>query len=87
MDPVSGGDHAAFAAFARRIVRAYARRVSAADPEDLADLLALSAAVDEAAAAAALALHASGRSWAEIGAAAGISRQAAHKRWGPSTNR
>lgn len=82
---MAGGDHAAFAAFARRIVRAYSKRVALADPEDLTDLLALSAALDEAVEAAVLALHAQGRSWAEIGRAAGVSRQAAHKRWGPST--
>lgn len=78
----SGGDHAEFMAFTRRILRAASRRMSVADPEDLADLVALRSAVDEAIDNAAGAVHASGASWAEIGAATGMSKQAAHKRWG-----
>jgi anti-sigma regulatory factor (Ser/Thr protein kinase) len=76
------GDHAEFMAFARRILRAASRRMAEADPEDLADLVALRAVVDEAIDNAARAVHASGASWGQIGAAVGTSRQAAQQRWG-----
>jgi hypothetical protein len=79
------GDHAEFIAFTRRILRAASRRMSAADPEDLAELIALRAAVDEAIDNAARALHAGGASWAHIGAALGMTRQAAQKRWSTTT--
>ncbi|WP_231583759.1 hypothetical protein [Cellulomonas sp. A375-1] len=79
------GDHREFMAFARRILRAASRRMADADPEDLGDLLALRAAVDEAIDQAVVGLHEQGTSWAAIGAAAGMSKQAAHKRWGAST--
>lgn len=75
------GDHAEFAGFVRRILRAYSRRVQAADPEDLAELLELRAAVDEAIDRAARGMHAAGFSWSEIAAATGTTRQAAWKRW------
>lgn len=77
----AGGDHTEFARFVRRILRAYGRRVHHADPADLAELLAVDAAVQEAISNAVTGLRASGFSWAEIGAATGITRQAAHKRW------
>lgn len=79
-------DHSEFRAFVRRILRAYGRRVSDADPEDLADLLNIRADVDQAIDRAVLGLRAQGHSWATIGAATGMSRQAAFKRWGESVN-
>jgi hypothetical protein len=82
---MSGGDHAEFMSFARRILRAASRRMSEADPEDLADLVALRATVDEAIDNAARAVHAGGASWAQIGAALGVSKQAAQQRWGRSS--
>ena len=78
----AGGDHAEFLAFARRVLRAASRRMSTADPEDLADLVALRAAVDEAIVNAARSVHANGASWAQIGVALGTSRQAAQQRYG-----
>lgn len=78
---MSGGDHAEFMAFARRILRAASRRMADADPEDLADLVALRAAVDEAIDTAARAVHDGGASWTQIGDAVGITRQAARQRW------
>ncbi len=80
------GDHAAFMAFVRRILRAASKRMSEADPEDLADLVQLRQAVDEAIDRAALAIHDGGASWAQIGAAVGMTKQGAFKRWGASTN-
>ena len=77
-----GGDHAEFMAFTRRILRAASKRMALADPEDLADLVQLRAAVDEAIDAAARSVHEGGASWGQIGAATGMTKQAAHKRWG-----
>ncbi|WP_426506717.1 hypothetical protein ACPPVO_52025 [Dactylosporangium sp. McL0621] len=73
-----------FGAFARRIVRAYARRVAAGDIEALADMVALSEDLDTAIGEAVTGLRSHRRrySWEEIASRLGISRQAAHKRWG-----
>ncbi|MFI7213140.1 hypothetical protein ACIBP4_01075 [Micromonospora maritima] len=72
----------AFAAFARRIIRAHGRRVADGDVEALRDLVALSSAIDQAITDAVIGLRAFGYSWAEIGSRLGISRQAAQQRWG-----
>ncbi|MEU4664796.1 MULTISPECIES: hypothetical protein [Micromonospora] len=72
----------AFAAFARRIIRAHGRRVADGDVEALRDLVALSADLDDAIGEAVIGLRAFGYSWAEIGSRLGISRQAAQQRWG-----
>lgn len=66
----------------RRMIRSFARRVGDADPEDLADMIAVQTELDAAITAAVRAQVDGGRSWTEIGEAAGISRQAAYKRWG-----
>ncbi|MGI5236998.1 hypothetical protein [Dactylosporangium sp. CA-139066] len=73
-----------FAAFTRRIIRAYARRVAAGDIEALADMVALSENLDAAIGEAVTGLrnHRRRYSWEEIAARLGITRQAAHKRWG-----
>ena len=70
------------AAFARRVLRAYARRVADGDVEALALMLGLSAEIDTAIAQAVQGLRGSGYSWAEIGSRLGITRQAAQQRWG-----
>ncbi|MBU8858652.1 MULTISPECIES: hypothetical protein [unclassified Micromonospora] len=72
----------AFAAFARRIIRAHGRRVAAGDVEALRDLVALSTNLDEAIGEAVIGLRAFGYSWSEIGTRLGISKQAAQQRWG-----
>ncbi|AXH90434.1 hypothetical protein AB0F90_06960 [Micromonospora chalcea] len=72
----------AFAAFARRIIRAHGRRVAAGDVEALRDLVALSTNLDEAIGEAVVGLRAFGYSWSEIGTRLGISKQAAQQRWG-----
>ncbi len=71
-----------FAAFTRRILRAYARRVATGDVEALTLMLGLSAEIDQAVAQAVTGLRGSGYSWAEIGSRLGITRQAAQQRWG-----
>jgi len=71
-----------YAAFARRVLRAYARRVADGDVEALTLMLGLSAEIDTAIAQAVTGLRGSGYSWAEIGSRLGITRQAAQQRWG-----
>ena len=75
-------ENAAFAAFARRIIRAHGRRVADGDVEALRDLVALSSVIDQAITDAVIGLRQFGYSWADIGARLGISRQAAQQRWG-----
>ena len=71
-----------YAAFVRRVVRAYARRVATGDVEALTDMVTLSSVLDDAIGEAVSGLRGHGYSWAEIAARLGISRQAAHQRWG-----
>lgn len=74
---------AAFAGMVRRMIRAYSRRVAAGDPEDLTVMLEVRAAFDEAIADAVAGLRSEwDASWADIGRAAGITRQSARERWG-----
>ena len=74
-----------YAAFARRVLRAYARRVADGDVEALTLMLGLSAEIDTAIAQAVHGLRGSGYSWAEIGSRLGITRQAAQQRWAASS--
>ena len=71
-----------YAAFARRVLRAYARRVADGDVEALIPMLGLSAEIDAAITQAVHGLRGFGYSWAEIGSRLGITRQAAQQRWG-----
>jgi hypothetical protein len=71
-----------YAAFARRVLMAYARRVADGDVEALTLMLGLSAEIDTAISQAVTGLREFGYSWAEIGSRLGITRQAAHQRWG-----
>jgi hypothetical protein len=71
-----------YAAFARRILRAYARRIVTGDVEALSLILGLSAEIDSAISQAVTGLREFGYSWAQIGSRLGITRQAAQQRWG-----
>ena len=71
-----------YAAFARRVLMAYARRVADGDVEALTLMLGLAAEIDTAISQAVSGLRKFGYSWAEIGARLGITRQAAQQRWG-----
>jgi len=71
-----------YAAFARRVLRAYARRVADGDVEAFTLMLGLSAEIDTAISQAVTGLRGFGYSWAEIGSRLGITRQAAQQRWG-----
>lgn len=67
----------------RRMMRAYLARVADGDPDDLAGLVAFIDETEESLAATVRAMRkAYGWSWAEIGAALGVSRQAAQQRFG-----
>jgi hypothetical protein len=71
-----------YAAFTRRVLRAYARRVATGDVDALTAMTALATDIDIAIGQAVAGLRAFGYSWAEIGARLGITRQAAQQRWG-----
>ena len=71
-----------YAAFARRVLRAYARRVADGDVEALTLMTDLADEIDTAIAQAVTGLRAFGYSWAEIGSRLGVTRQAAQQRWG-----
>jgi hypothetical protein len=71
-----------YAAFVRRVIRAYSRRVASGDIDALTGMTALSADLDTAIGEAVTGLHAQGYSWADIGLRLGITRQAAQQRWG-----
>jgi hypothetical protein len=75
-------DNDAYAGFARRIVRAYSRRIATGDVDGLTDLVDLSGQIDTAIHQAIHGLRGFGYSWGEIACRLGITRQAAHKRWG-----
>jgi hypothetical protein len=80
-------DNREYFAFARRMLRAYGRRVQAEDPSDLAGLLAIRDEMDKVIAQTAASLNEQGFSWAEIayGATrpeAPVTKTAAFKRWG-----
>jgi hypothetical protein len=76
-----------YAAFARRIIRAHAKRVADGDIEALPGLLQLVAEVDAVTAEAVAGLRAFNYSWTDIATRLGVSRQAAQMRWGNRTDR
>jgi hypothetical protein len=71
-----------YAAFARRILAAYARRVAAGDVEAISDMVGLAADLEIAIRQAVIGLRDFGYSWADIAARLGVTRQAAQQRWG-----
>jgi len=71
-----------YAAFARRVLRAYSRRVGDGDVEALALMVGPADEIDAAIGGAVRGLHPRGYSWAEIGSRLGITRQAAQQRFG-----
>jgi hypothetical protein len=71
-----------YAAFARRILRAYARRIADGDIESLTRMTALADEIETAMQRAVIGLRGYGYSWAEIGSRLGVTRQAAQQRWG-----
>ncbi|MDQ5821187.1 MAG: hypothetical protein M3540_07095 [Actinomycetota bacterium] len=75
-----------FSAMLRRMLASYGRRVADADIEDLTEMFELRDQLDSIIAAAVAGQREThGRSWADIGRAAGTTRQAAQMRWGKTT--
>lgn len=75
-------DNDEYAAFTRRILRAYAHRVAKGDIDAITNLAALADETENAVRHAVTGLRNQGYSWAEIGARLGITRQAAQQHWG-----
>ena len=80
--PVAGND--AYAAFAHRVLAAYARRIARGDIDSLSLLTGLAADIDAAIGQAVTGLREFGYSWADIGARLGVTRQAASNAGEPS---
>jgi hypothetical protein len=76
-----------YAAFLRRVIRAYSRRVAAGDIEAVADMTALADEISTAIHDAITDLRGHGYSWADIACRLNITRQAAQQRWGSTTAR
>jgi len=80
--PVRVRENDEYAAFARRVLRAYARRIADGDVEALTLMTDLADEIDIAISQAVQGLRVFGYSWAEIGSRLGVTRQAAQQRWG-----
>jgi hypothetical protein len=76
-----------YVSFARRILRAYARRIASGDIEALPELALLPSDVDQATRTAVRGLREFGYSWSDIAARLGVSRQAAQMRYGTRSER
>jgi hypothetical protein len=71
-----------YAAFLRRVIGAFGRRIAAGDIDALADAAFLSHQLDITIKSAITGLRQRGYSWADIGLQLGVTRQAAQQRWG-----
>jgi hypothetical protein len=71
-----------YAAFLRRVIAAYSRRVGSGDIDAIADMAALADHLDTAIGDAIMGLRAIGYSWADIAARLDVTRQAVQQRWG-----
>ena len=74
-----------YAAFLRRVIRAYSRRVAAGDIEAVADMATVADEITTAMYDAINGLRTYGYSWADIALRLGITRQAAQQRWGTAS--
>ena len=75
-------ENSEYAAFARRVLRAYSRRIAIGDVESLTHLISLADDINDAIAQAVTGLRGAGYSWAESGSRLDVTRQAAQQRWG-----
>ena len=72
-----------YAAFLRRVIRAYSRRVATGDIEALTGMTTIADEIDTAIREAITGLRARhGYSWADIASRLGVTRQAAQQRFG-----
>ena len=74
-----------YAAFLRRVIRAYSRRIADGDIEAITTMAALATDFDTAIRQAITGLRQYGYSWADIAMRLGITRQGAQQRWGTTT--
>jgi hypothetical protein len=74
-----------YAAFLRRVIAAYSRRVAAGDIEAITHMAGLAGDLDQAIRQAITGLRAVGYSWADIALRLGITRQGAQQRWSDDT--
>ena len=74
-----------YAAFLRRVIRAYSRRVASGDIEAITTMAPLADDLEDATRHAITGLRAFGYSWADIAMRLGITRQGAQQRWGQDT--
>jgi len=74
-----------YAAFLRRVIAAYSRRVAAGDIEAITTMANLADHLEDATRQAITGLRAFGYSWADIAMRLGITRQGAQQRWGDTT--
>jgi hypothetical protein len=74
-----------YAAFLRRVIRAYSRRVAAGDIEAITTMAHLADDLEDATRKAITGLREFGYSWADIAMRLGITRQGAQQRWSEST--
>ncbi len=71
-----------YAAFVRRVIRAYSRRIAKGDIDAITGMAATAAELDTAIRQAITGLRERGYSWADIAARLDITRQGAQQRWG-----
>jgi hypothetical protein len=71
-----------YAAFVRRVIAAYSRRVASGDIDAIAQMTATADLMDTAIRDAITGLCAIGYSWADIALRLGVTRQAVQQRWG-----
>jgi hypothetical protein len=74
-----------YAAFLRRVIDAYSRRVASGDIEAITAMAALASHLEDATRQAITGLREFGYSWADIAMRLGITRQGAQQRWGTDT--
>jgi hypothetical protein len=74
-----------YAAFLRRVIRAYSRRVASGDIEAITTMATLADHLEDATRQAITGLRQSGYSWSDIAMRLGITRQGAQQRWGTDT--
>ena len=71
-----------YAAFARRVIAAYSRRIARGDIDAVTGMAQLADELDIAICHAVTGLRTQGYSWADIAARLGITRQGAQQHWG-----
>jgi hypothetical protein len=75
-----------YAAFVTRVLRAHGRRVAEGDIDGLTELVALTEELDNAITTAITGLRGAGYSWTDIANRLGITKQAAHHKWGKTSH-